>query len=142
MYYALLFWRVHVHVKTFSSVFALNWAPKETIHSLCFKLFYSKNETLTFVVWVYKHTVFLQILRCGWKLLNNLINFKVQMFNCTKCRNVNITPFPFPRWLCPFIIFYRNVQPFLRYAIVVPYFWLWFSKTYSAWYHITTGRHT
>ena len=31
--------------------------------------------------------------------------------------------FCFPRWLFPFIIFYRNAQPFLRYAIVVPYFW-------------------
>ena len=40
------------------------------------------------------------------------------------------------------LVFYRNAQPFLRYAIVVPYFWLWFSKTYSAWYYITTGRHT
>ena len=26
------------------------WAPKETIHSIYLKLFYSKNETLTFVV--------------------------------------------------------------------------------------------
>ena len=39
-----------------------------------------------------------------------------------------MTSFPFPRWLCPFIIFYRNAQPCLRYVIVVPYFWLWFSK--------------
>ena len=28
----------------------INWAPKETIHSIYLKLFYSKIETLTFVV--------------------------------------------------------------------------------------------
>ena len=38
--------------------------------------------------------------------------------------------------------FYRHTEQFLRYAIVIPYFWLWFSKTYSAWNYNTTGRNT
>ena len=57
--------------------------------------------------------------------------------NCTKCRNVNMKSLTFQRLLCPSIIFYRNKEPFLRYAIDVPYFWLWFSKTYSACYYNT-----
>ena len=38
------------------------------------------------------------------------------------------------RLLCPFITFYKYAEPFLRYAIVGPYFWLWFiySKIYSS----------
>ena len=32
-----------------------------------------------------------------------------------------MTSFPFQRWLCPLIIFYRNAEPFLRYEVVVPY---------------------
>ena len=97
----------------------LYWAPKETIHSIL-KLFYSKNETLKFVVrnvildvltpnfstnygfptkdvdvdppsvtWglIYKITrlqkvhYFFISTRCGWKLLNNWINFKVQIYH-------------------------------------------------------------
>ena len=112
---------------TLISCFIIYWAPKETIHSLYLKLFYSKNETLTFllrnvilgilthsfytkygfptkdvdvdppsVTWgsIYKitrlqmvHYLFIWT-RCGWKLLNNWINFKVQIYHTLIVQNV------------------------------------------------------
>ena len=105
------------------------WAPKETIHSIYLQLFYSKNETLTFVVrnvilgskvhgfstnygfptkdvdvdppsvtWgsIYKITslqkahYFFIWTRCGWKLLNNWIIFKVQMYHTLIVQNVEM----------------------------------------------------
>ena len=101
--------------------------PKKTIDSIYLKLFYIKNETLTFVVrneilgvlthsfstnygfptkdgdvdqssvkWgsIYKITRLQKIhyffiwTRCGWKLLNNWINFKVQMYHTLIVQNV------------------------------------------------------
>ena len=55
--------------------------------------------------------------------------------------NVNVTSFPFRRWFCPFIIFYRYAEPFLRYEIVAPYFWLWITKTHSPLCYNTARRH-
>ena len=52
-----------------------------------------------------------------------------------------MTSFLFPRWLFPFIIFHRNAQPFLRYSLVVPYFWLWFSKTFGLVLHHDRKTH-
>ena len=83
--------------------------------------------------------------RCGWKFSNNWINFKVQMHHTLIVQNVEEWTWRHFRSYTdcvPSLFSIENAQPFLRYAIVVPYFWLWFSKTYSAWYYITTGRHT
>ena len=65
------------------------------------------------------------------ELLNWFQSVDVPYNHCTKFRSVNVTSFTFQRWFCPFIIFSRNAKPFLRYSIVVPYLWLWFSKTFG-----------
>ena len=70
-------------------------------------------------------SLFLHLNPLWMKTLEKLNEFQsadVPYINFTKNRNVEVTSFPFPLLLCPFIIFYRNAQPFLRYAIVVPYF--------------------
>ena len=42
--------------------------------------------------------------------LNNFQSADVPYINCRKYRNVNVTSFPFPRWICPFIILFIEMQ--------------------------------
>ena len=60
--------------------------------------------------------------RCGWKLLNNWINFKVQMYHTSIVQNVDTWTWRHFRSYVesvPSLFFYRNAEPFLRYAIVI-----------------------
>ena len=115
------------------SIFLL-YATKSSVLQWVKSCFHKKWTSLLKVHYFFIWT------RWGRKILNNWNNFKEQMYHTLIVQNEETWT-----W-CHFRshadCFQRTEEPFLRYAIVVPYFWLWFSKTYSAWYYNTTGRHT